>query len=100
MSIFGSDKRTFKAPVPLNFKNHKYQIYQSTNEHLGAKGYYTKFLVLNGVLWFFFLRAVYRIKIFRAILWGIPTYIVTKMTRGIKSHYDTFITHISLLDDG
>lgn len=54
----------------------------------------------DAILWFFFLKSLYKLRIFRSILWGIPTYLVTKMVAGYKLHSNHMITKMHLKDNG
>lgn len=85
---------------PLNFKNNKYLLYECRQKHIESNKYYYLLLATDAFLWFFFLRSIYKRRIIRTILWGIPTILLTRTTSGYKVHADHLIKLIELKESG
>jgi hypothetical protein len=90
----------FRPSQPLNFKNNKYLLYEATDEHQSIKKNYRFMIGLDCFLIFMTLRSIYKFRLIRSILWGIPTIIISKMTKGLAVHCAHVITKIELNDNG
>ena len=55
---------------------------------------------MNALCWLNLLKNVYRFRIFRTFLWGIPTALTQVAVSGFTEHYNTFVQRIELMDNG
>ena len=92
--------KIFKLAQPLNFKDSKYTLYECDKEHKQGKTYYYSVRAINVFCWLNLMKNVYRFRIFRTILWGIPTLISHTAYRGFREHCNSLVTKIELKDDG
>lgn len=92
--------KIYKATQPLNFKNNHYTLYECDTEHLSGKNYYIFVRALNFFCWANVCKNIYRMRLFRTLLWGIPTFLSHLAVSGFKEHTSHFITKMELLDDG
>lgn len=85
----------------LNFKNNKFQIYVAQNfPNSQLLRSYRILLTVNLALGFMSVRSLYKRRYIRAVLWGVPTYYLSRLTRSIAMHCAHIITKIELKDNG
>jgi len=94
------ESKTYKLKQPLNFKNQKFTLYECEQEHYHGKRYYMMARGLNLFCWANLIKNIYRLRLFRTLLWCIPTLFTQNAVVGFKDHYNTFVTRIELRDDG
>lgn len=95
-----SGPKVFKLKQPLNFKNNFYTIYECEEEHREGKKYFYALTALNIFCWLNVVKNIYRMRIFRTLLWLLPSGLTYLAQSGFKQHFNQFVLRIDLKDDG
>lgn len=94
-------KNTFQVTHTLNFKNHKFQLYAAKNfPNSQLLRSYRILLTVNLALGFMSARSLYKRRFIRTVLWGVPTFYLSRLTRSIAMHCAHLVTKIELKDNG
>lgn len=89
-----------KLKYPLNFKSDKYLLYEASPEHVSGRRFYYFVNAVNVFCWYSLLKNIYRLRLFRALFWMIPTAFSTNGVVGFRRHFESMVTKMELMDSG